>query len=42
MKITRKSYFPPFFRYLPVEEETAFLQSNTEPIEGGDDPDIDW
>lgn len=35
-------YQPPFLRIIETEEEHPFLQSNLEPIGGGDDPDIDW
>ena len=38
----REEYNPPFIRITELELETAFLQSNLEPIDGGDDPDIDW
>ena len=37
-----KTYAAPAFRFLRITEERSFLQTNTEPIEGGNDPDIDW
>ena len=37
-----KPYISPSLRVVPIATEFAFLQSNLEPIEGGDDPDIDW
>lgn len=46
MDITTK-YFPeeyraPAMRVIDTRLETSFLTSNLEPIDGGDDPDIDW
>ena len=38
----RKDYQTPSFRFIDINMETSFLQSNLEPIGGGDDPDIDW
>lgn len=38
----KKDYSIPGMRLLAVRSETAFLASNLEPIEGGNDPDIDW
>lgn len=29
-------------RFIDTHLETSFLASNLEPIDGGDDPDIDW
>jgi len=37
-----KHYAAPAVRFLNVHLEKVFLKSNTEPIEGGDDPEIDW
>ena len=35
-------YSSPFCRIMEVDLDGSFLLSNTEPIDGGDDPDIDW
>ena len=35
-------YTVPSLRIIATILETSFLQSNLEPINGGDDPDIDW
>ena len=37
-----KGYQSPALRLIDTNLETSFLQSNLEPIGGGDDPDIDW
>ena len=37
-----KEYVSPAVRITPMMTEFSFLQSNLEPIGGGDDPDIDW
>lgn len=37
-----KTYSTPSLRIIDTRLETSFLQSNLEPIDGGDDPDIDW
>ena len=37
-----KDYVSPAIRTMPVMTEFSFLQSNLEPIDGGDDPEIDW
>lgn len=37
-----KEYVCPSLRLVELSPEVFFLQSNTEPIGGGDDPDIDW
>ena len=37
-----KPYISPSLRVVPLTTEFSFLQSNLEPIDGGDDPDIDW
>ena len=37
-----KTYVSPVIRIVPMRTEFSFLQSNLEPIGGGDDPDIDW
>ena len=36
------TYLAPSLRLIPTKLETSFLASNLEPIDGGDDPDIDW
>ncbi len=38
----RKDYLTPSLRFIETNLEVSFLQSNLEPIGGGDDPDIDW
>ena len=35
-------YTAPSLRIIVTNLETSFLQSNLEPINGGDGPDIDW
>lgn len=40
--INRVPYLPPMVRVVDVSMENSFLQSNTEPIGGGDNPDIEW
>ena len=37
-----KDYQKPSLRIIEANLETSFLASNLEPIDGGDDPDIDW
>jgi hypothetical protein len=39
---SRKNYQIPSLRFIETNLEMSFLQSNLEPIGGGDDPDIDW
>ena len=39
---TRDAYQVPTIRIIYTNLESSFLQSNLEPIDGGDDPDIDW
>ena len=39
---SRKAYVVPSLRVIDAMMEIAFLASNLEPIDGGDDPDIDW
>ena len=39
---SRKNYQTPSLRFIETNLEVSFLQSNLEPIGGGDDPDIDW
>ena len=42
-KFTPKEvYTAPSLRIIDANLETSFLQSNLEPIGGGDNPDIDW
>lgn len=38
----KDDYLAPSLRIIATNLETSFLQSNLEPIGGGDDPDIDW
>jgi hypothetical protein len=38
----KAAYMVPSLRIIATDLETSFLQSNLEPIGGGDDPDIDW
>lgn len=38
----KEAYETPSMRIFVTNLETSFLQSNLEPIDGGDDPDIDW
>lgn len=38
----REEYIQPSFRIIETYIEFSFLASNLEPIDGGDDPDIDW
>ena len=38
----KEFYTAPSLRLISIHMELAFLQSNLEPIGGGDDPDIDW
>ena len=38
----RDAYQAPSLRIITTNLEISFLQSNLEPIGGGDDPDIDW
>lgn len=41
--ISPKGYEAPCVRVVEMKQERSFLESsNLEPIEGGDDPDIDW
>ena len=40
--IPKEAYTTPSLRIIETNLETSFLQSNLEPIGGGDDPDIDW
>jgi hypothetical protein len=35
-------YETPSISVVETSPDLSFLQSNTEPIEGGDDPYIDW
>lgn len=40
--MTMEGYVAPSMRIIAISNETPFLQSNLEPIDGGDDPFIDW
>ena len=35
-------YVSPSVRVVETKQELSFLASNLEPIDGGDDPEIDW
>ena len=35
-------YVTPSVRIVDLKWDQSFLASNLEPIDGGDDPDIDW
>ena len=37
-----EGYVAPSVRFADLKLDRSFLQSNLEPIDGGDDPDIDW
>ena len=37
-----RRYVSPSVRVVEAQLELSFLVSNLEPIDGGDDPDIDW
>lgn len=39
---SRGGYVAPAARVVETKQELSFLASNLEPIDGGDDPDIDW
>lgn len=39
---TKNAYCTPVVRDIRFCQERSFLASNLEPIDGGDDPDIDW
>ena len=39
---SREVYQTPSLRLIEMNLEASFLESNLEPIGGGDDPDIDW
>lgn len=39
---SRRDYQGPSLRLINTIPVSSFLQSNLEPIEGGDDPEIDW
>jgi hypothetical protein len=38
----QEGYVAPSVRLVDLELDQSFLASNLEPIDGGDDPDIDW
>lgn len=42
LTINQIPYLPPIARVVDFSLEYSFLQSNTEPIGGGDNPDIEW
>ncbi len=37
-----EGYVAPSLRFIEIKQECSFLASNLEPIDGGDDPEIDW
>ena len=39
---TPKAYVAPFVRVVEMSPDLSFLASTLEPIDGGDDPYIDW
>lgn len=39
---SRNEYVKPSQAIIYLKAEQLFLQSNLEPIDGGDDPDVDW
>ena len=42
LKVLGEEYVSPSVRLISTDLEASFLQSNLEPIGGGDDPEIDW
>lgn len=38
----QEDYIAPSSRMVDITLDQSFLASNLEPIDGGDDPDIDW
>ena len=38
----QEGYVTPFVRIVDLKLDQSFLASNLEPIDGGDNPDIDW
>lgn len=42
IKHSQEEYQAPAIRIIVTRLEASFLQSNLEPIDGGDNPDIDW
>ena len=40
--MSKETYLTPSLRLITTNLELSFLQSNLEPIDGGDGPDIDW
>ena len=40
--LTQGGYEAPCVRVVEMRQEISFLQSNLEPIDGGDDPEIEW
>lgn len=42
MDRAKKAYSTPAVRDILLCQEFYFLASNLEPIDGGDNPDIDW
>lgn len=42
MHLPLENYVAPFARIVNLRLDQSFLASNLEPIDGGNDPDIDW
>ena len=40
--LSPEGYVAPSLRIIETKQERAFLASNLEPIDGDDDPEIDW
>ena len=40
--LMKGGYEKPALRVIETRQEVSFLQSNLEPIDGGDDPEIEW
>lgn len=38
----QEDYTVPSVRIIDLKSDQSFLASNLEPIDGGDDPEIDW
>ena len=41
-RLQQEGYVAPSMRFVDLIFDQSFLASNLEPIDGGDDPDIDW
>ena len=40
--LSPEGYVAPSLRIIETKQERAFLASNLEPLDGDDDPEIDW